>query len=105
MDYSQFQAKVPCDPANIFWTHIDLLQRNRKVFVNLKKTENDYTNPQKSPNPYRDVYEESDKAESPKKTPSKPPSKFKMKDYNCYTIFVNKPFLINRRRPYNFFID
>lgn len=39
MEYSEFQEKIPYDPGDIFWTHIDLLRKHKTVSVNFKNTE------------------------------------------------------------------
>lgn len=58
MHYSEFKTRIPFDPANLFWTHIDLLQKNRKVFVQVIKTENDETSTQPSTSSIKELVKE-----------------------------------------------
>lgn len=49
MDYKEFQEKIPYDPGDIFWTHIDILRKNKTVSVNHKNTEVKNVNSQPIP--------------------------------------------------------
>lgn len=89
MDYKEFQEKIPYDPGDIFWSHIDILRKKKTVSVNHKKEPEPKTFNQDSDN-----FKLNDKEKSPTKKKnvfmpypkSNPSSKYNFKNFFLFII-------------------